>query len=171
VRGGQSHAAMMMQERAPMQPDESPAAANPRGSRGEDHRGPQLRSTSPLKAPGSPSDSSGPPAEERMSPSRQKMSRDLDEARQWLAEALEHTSALQQQEQALKVLPCLALKTCLHSFLSKALARQHNKMMQGMHFICTKADKGSACLCCPVHRHSTLLPCMSKHVSRTSHPW
>lgn len=54
-------------------------------------------------AESSPADSSGSAPASNSSPTRQKMAQELEDARKWLADALEQSNALQKQEQGLKV--------------------------------------------------------------------
>ncbi len=53
--------------------------------------------------PGQPVGQGSPGSQQKLSPGRERMARELGQARQWLAEAVDHRNALQQQQQELQV--------------------------------------------------------------------
>lgn len=61
------------------------------------------------RQPGQPSGQASPPSQQKLSPGRQRMVRELAEVRQWLAEAQDHRTALQLQQQELQVRAATAL--------------------------------------------------------------
>ena len=66
-------------------------------------RVPELATPEKGGQPGGSVGQGSPPNQQKLSPGRQRMARELAEARQWLAEALEHRAALQLQQQQLHV--------------------------------------------------------------------
>lgn len=68
-------------------------------------RVPELATPERGGQPGGSVRPASPASQQKLSPGRQRMARDLAEARQWLAEALEHRAALQLQQQELHVRP------------------------------------------------------------------
>lgn len=68
-------------------------------------RVPELATPERGGQPGRSAGQASPPSQQKLSPGRQRMARELAEARQWLAEALEHRAALQMQQQELHVRP------------------------------------------------------------------
>ncbi|BDA44627.1 hypothetical protein COCOBI_06-1030 [Coccomyxa sp. Obi] len=77
------------------------AGQQPGGVAAATPRVPELATPERGGQPGGSAGQASPLSQQKLSPGRQRMARELAEARQWLAEALEHRAALQLQQQEL----------------------------------------------------------------------